>query len=52
MHTWPLDDFINYFNAKKVQQGFYYNSGENSEWLSVEDIRKLIKQHVDESFEA
>lgn len=52
MHSWNLDDFIQHFNAKKVAQGFNYNSGENTEWLSVEDIRELIKQHVDANFEA
>ena len=51
LHTWTLDDFIKHFNTKKVAQGFNYNSGENTEWLSVEDIRKLVKQHVDPSFE-
>ncbi|MEP6682004.1 MAG: UDP-N-acetylglucosamine 4,6-dehydratase (inverting) [Parafilimonas sp.] len=51
-HVWKLDDFIQHFNAKKVKQGFNYNSGQNSEWLSVEEIRTLIKQHVDADFEA
>ncbi len=51
-HSWNLEDFINHFNAKKVPQGFNYNSGENSEWLSVEEIRNLIRQHVDAGFEA
>ncbi len=50
-HNWNLDEFIKHFNAKKVKQGFNYNSGENSEWLSVEEIRALIKQHVDTNFE-
>src|SRR3954471_23754585 len=36
LHTWSLQDFIKSFNAVKVKQGFYYNSGENSEWLAVE----------------
>ncbi len=51
LHNWPLEDYIKHFNAVKVPQGFYYNSGENTEWLSVEDIRALIKEHVDEEFE-
>jgi UDP-N-acetylglucosamine 4,6-dehydratase (inverting) len=51
MHSWNLEDFIKHFNAKKVPQGFNYNSGENSEWLSVDEIRNLIKQHVDADFE-
>ena len=48
---WVTDDFVAHFNATKVTQGFRYNSGENTEWLSVEDIRKLIKEHVDPTFE-
>lgn len=52
LHSWQLDEFIQHFNAKKVMPGFNYNSGENTEWLSVEDIRSLIKQHVDAGFEA
>jgi UDP-N-acetylglucosamine 4,6-dehydratase/5-epimerase len=51
MHSWKLDDFIQHFNAKKVKQGFNYTSGQNSEWLSVENLQKLIKQHVDADFE-
>ena len=51
MHTWNLDDFIKHFNAKKVKQGFNYTSRENTEWLGVEEIRELIKQHVDAEFE-
>lgn len=49
-HNWQLDDFIKHFNAKKVPEGFNYNSGENSEWLNVEEIRTLIKQQVDPDF--
>jgi len=51
LHTWSLQDFIKHFNAVKVKQGFYYNSGENSEWLEVEEIRALIKKHVDPTFD-
>jgi UDP-N-acetylglucosamine 4,6-dehydratase len=51
LHSWSLEDFMQHFNAKKVKPGFNYNSGENTEWLSVEEIRKLIKQHVDTEFE-
>ena len=29
--------------GKKVEQGFEYSSGTNTEWLSVEEIRKLLK---------
>ena len=29
--------------GKKVEQGFEYSSGTNSQWLSVEEIRNLLK---------
>lgn len=29
--------------GKKVPEGFSYSSGQNTEWLSVEDIRKLLE---------
>ena len=28
---------------KKVEDRFYYSSDNNSEWLSVEEIRKALK---------
>ncbi|WP_020401533.1 UDP-N-acetylglucosamine 4,6-dehydratase (inverting) [Gracilimonas tropica] len=46
-----LEDFIEQNNAKPVEQGFRYNSGENEEWETVESLRKLIKEHVDPTFE-
>lgn len=49
--NWELSEFIDHFNAKKVPQGFNYNSGDNEEWLSVEDLRLLIREHVDPNFE-
>ena len=30
-------------SGKKVEEGFSYSSGSNTEWLSVEDIRRLLK---------
>ena len=33
-----------------VEQGFAYNSGTNPHFLSVEELRRLISQHVDPSF--
>lgn len=50
-HKWKLDEFIVKFKAKKVPEGFQYNSGENNEWETVESLRKLIKEHVDPTFE-
>lgn len=50
MHDWKLDEFIAHFNAKKVEPGFNYNSGDNTEFLTVKQIQQLIKLHVDEKF--
>ena len=48
---WNLEDYLVHFNAKKVPDGFNYSSGENTEWLSVEELRNLIQIHVDASFD-
>lgn len=45
-----INDFIAKFKAKKVEAGFSYNSGENTEWETVNTLRKLIKKHVDQNF--
>ncbi len=37
--------------GKPVPQGYAYNSGTNDRFLSVDEIRALIKEHVDPSFE-
>lgn len=49
-HRWKLDEFIKQFNAVKVPIGFKYNSGDNTEWETVESLRSLIKEHVDPTF--
>lgn len=48
--NWSLEEFINYFSAKKVAQGFSYNSGNNTEWETVNSLRRLIMKHVDSNF--
>lgn len=50
MHKWSLNEYITKFNAKKVAQGFSYNSGENEDWETVDSLRLLIKEHVDSNF--
>ena len=34
------------FNGIDVPVGFSYNSGENTEWETVQSLRKLVKKHV------
>ena len=51
-HTrWDLKEWVEKNNAKSVPRGFKYNSGENTEWDTVEGLRSKIKQHVDPNFE-
>jgi FlaA1/EpsC-like NDP-sugar epimerase len=47
---WDVDSYIAAFDGKFCVDGFCYNSGTNSEWLSVRQIRELIKAHVDPAF--
>ena len=49
-HKWKLEDFVKEFNAKPVPSNFSYNSGENEQWETVESLRSLIKEHVDNNF--
>ncbi|AWH75130.1 UDP-N-acetylglucosamine 4,6-dehydratase (inverting) [Dokdonia sp. Dokd-P16] len=49
-HKWNLEEFISSFDAKRVEDGFKYNSGENDDWETVEGLRKLIVEHVDSDF--
>ena len=48
--VWNKEKYMDHFGAKMVEPGFKYNSGTNSDWLTVEDIRDLIKGHVDATF--
>ena len=48
--NFKINDFAEQLNAKPVAQGFRYNSGENNQWVTVDEIRQLIKEHVDPTF--
>lgn len=43
-------NYIKFYNGKYVPQGFKYNSGFNTDWLSVNDLRLLIRKYIDKSF--
>ena len=42
--------YVKMKSAKKVPAGFCYNSGENTKFLAIDQIRSLIKKHLDPSF--
>ena len=50
LSNWDLEDFKKAFNAKKVPEGFSYNSGKNENWETVESLRELIINNVDLNF--
>ena len=45
------EKYLKYYNAKEVPDGFSYNSGENDQWITIEELRKQIKEYVDPNFE-
>lgn len=50
LQLWDVAEFTDAFNGAACQDGFCYNSGTNTDWLSVEQIRNLIKTHVAPDF--
>jgi UDP-N-acetylglucosamine 4,6-dehydratase (inverting) len=48
--SWNLEDFIQEFSAKGVPEGFKYNSGTNTDWLTINNLRALIKEYVQPDF--
>lgn len=50
IHQWKLVDFVSHFGAKKVLPGFKYSSGNNTEWVGVDELRRLIYEYVDADF--
>lgn len=51
-HRQTLERFAEHHKAKLVQPNFRYSSDKNDRWLNVEQIRELIRQHVDTGFQA
>jgi len=49
--TEEKEKYLKHFKAKPVAEGFSYNSGANTQWETVESLRKLIKTCVDPNFE-
>ncbi|MCK5126031.1 MAG: UDP-N-acetylglucosamine 4,6-dehydratase (inverting) [candidate division Zixibacteria bacterium] len=51
MPLWDIKKFATAFKGQPCQQDFCYSSDNNTEWLTVEQIRSLIKKHTDPDFE-
>ncbi len=48
---WNVEQFVKEFGGKKCPDRFRYSSGTNSQWLTVDDLRRLVREHVDPAFE-
>jgi UDP-N-acetylglucosamine 4,6-dehydratase len=46
-----LAKYMAHYRAKMVEPGFRYSSGANDKWLTIGEIRALIRQHLDPKFE-
>ncbi len=44
--------YAKHHSGKPVPKDFAYSSGDNTEWLSVDQLRTLIREHVDPNFSA
>ncbi|PTX96921.1 UDP-N-acetylglucosamine 4,6-dehydratase (inverting) [Spartobacteria bacterium LR76] len=47
---WNVDEFKKEFGGELREYGFSYASNTNSEWLSVKELRELIREHIDSGF--
>ncbi len=45
-----VEDYCKITKAKPVEHGMYYDSTNNEDFLTVEELRKLIKENVDPDF--
>ena len=43
---WNLNDFLEEFKAKKVDEGFSYNSKDNEKFLTVNELKDLIEKYL------
>ncbi|NEO51417.1 MAG: UDP-N-acetylglucosamine 4,6-dehydratase (inverting) [Moorea sp. SIO4A3] len=48
--NYSIEEYCEKTGATRVEPGFSYNSGSNDRFLSIDEIRQLIVEHVDSSF--
>lgn len=47
---WDVNEFLNTFHGSRCKDDFSYTSGTNTDWLTVEQIRDLVRRHLDPAF--
>ncbi len=50
VRLWDANNFMKSFRGGMCEEGFSYTSESNTEWLTVEQIRELVRLHVDPTF--
>jgi FlaA1/EpsC-like NDP-sugar epimerase len=50
--AYSVESYCERFGAKPIPKGFAYDSGNNDTFLSVEEIKSLIRSHIDPAFGA
>lgn len=50
MKLWDIEKFMTAFGGRPCAPEFSYSSGSNTDWLNVEQIRELVRRHLDSSF--
>jgi UDP-N-acetylglucosamine 4,6-dehydratase (inverting) len=48
--TWSVGEFIERRGGRRVDDTFHYASGTNTDWLDVDQLRELVRLHVDPDF--
>jgi UDP-N-acetylglucosamine 4,6-dehydratase (inverting) len=48
---WDSEEYEKKFAGRRPESGFRYTSGANAEWLTVVQLRELIRLHVDPTFQ-
>lgn len=51
MPFWDAEQYRQKFEGQRCDFGFRYNSGTNTEWLTVEQIRAMVRQYCDPTFQ-
>ena len=49
-HINEIKEYLESKKGSKVAEGFRYNSGENTDWETVESLRSKIKNYLDPDF--
>lgn len=50
IQLWDIQRYTEVFDGKPCPDEFCYNSGTNTDWLTVEQLRELIRTHLDPNF--